>query len=400
MKATFLLLLLIFTIDLYAQEFQPNYDEAKVPEYTLPAVLKTSQNKIVRNKKDWERLRRPEILKLFEDNIYGQMPKQFDSLKFSIVKEDKTSMAGRAHLREIAIEAFRKGKSVRINLVLFIPNNVSNPVPAFLLINNRDKDNMDPTRNIKSDFWPAEVIINSGYAVAAFHVGDLAPDNNDLFMNGVLQLYPEQFNADNGMRAIGSWAWGASRAMDYFEADPAIDEKRIVLVGHSRGGKSSLWAAAQDQRFAICVTNCSGNTGAALARRQFGERISAINDAFPHWFNTNYKKYNNNENDLPVDQHMLISLIAPRPVYATNASEDLWADPAGTFLSLKNAEPVYALYGLKSTLPPDPPGIDKPIIISPIAYHNREGKHNLTLYDWNNFIKFADHHFRITRYHN
>jgi hypothetical protein len=276
---------------------------------------------------------------------------------------------------------------------LFIPNKVEKPIPTFLLINNRSKDNTDPTRNIQSEFWPAEVVIDSGYAIASFHVDDLAPDNPALFMNGVLQLYPEQLTADNGMRAIGSWAWGASRAMDYFENDPAIDEKRIVIVGHSRGGKASLWAAAQDQRFAICVTNCSGNTGAALARRQFGERISAINNAFPHWFNRNYKKYNNDENNLPVDQHMLISLIAPRPVYATNAAEDLWADPKGTFLALKNATPVYTLYGLKSKLPAEPPGIDKPIINSPIAYHNREGKHNLILYDWNNFIKFANHHF-------
>jgi hypothetical protein len=306
-------------------------------------------------------------------------------------------MGGKAHLKEVAITIFRQRNSVTVNLVLFIPNNVSLPVPAFLLINNRDKDNMDPTRRIKSDFWPAEIVVDSGYAVGAFHVGDLAPDDKNLFMDGVLQLYPEQLAADNGMRAIGAWAWGASRIMDYFEAEEAIDETKIVLVGHSRGGKASLWAAAQDQRFSICVTNCSGNTGAALARRQFGERIAAINDAFPHWFNNNYKQFNNNENNLPVDQHMLISLIAPRPVYATNASEDLWADPTGTFLALKHAEPVYALFGLKSALPASPPEIDSPIIRSPLAYHNRQGKHNLTVYDWRNFIKFAGHHFKSRR---
>jgi hypothetical protein len=185
--------------------------------------------------------------------------------------------------------------------------------------------------------------------------------------------------------------------IDYFERDKLIDRKRVALVGHSRGGKASLWAAAQDERFAICVTNCSGNTGAALARRQFGERIAVINAAFPHWFNNNYKTFNDKENLLPVDQHMLISLIAPRPVYATNASEDLWADPNGTFLSLKHAEPVFLLYGLKSALPEEPPGIDIPVIQSPIAYHNRAGKHNLTVYDWTNFIKFADYHFRSVR---
>ncbi len=393
MKALLFFFVFILSLDAYGQQFQPNYDEAKVPKYTLPNVLKTSKNKTIRNRKDWEQLRRPEVLKLFEDNIYGPIPTQFDSLKFSIANEDRSSMGGKAHLKEVVIEVFRKGKSVRINLVLFTPNNVSTPVPAFLLINNRGKENMDPTRQIKSEFWPAEVVINSGYAIAAFHVSDLAPDDKDLFVNGVLQLYPEQINADNGMRAIAAWGWGASRALDYFERDPSIDARKVVLVGHSRGGKASLWAAAQDQRFAICVTNCSGNSGAALSRRQYGERISAINDAFPHWFNNNYKKFNNNEANLPVDQHMLIALMAPRPVYATNASEDLWADPTGTFLSLKHAEPVYALYNLKSALPAEPPPINSALIISPMAYHKREGKHNLTVYDWTNVIKFADYHF-------
>jgi hypothetical protein len=382
---------------LQAQKFQPNYDEAKVPKYVLPDVLTTASNKPVRNKKDWERLRRNEILELFEDNIYGEMPKLYDSIRYSIVNENKSAMEGKAHLKEVLIEVFNQRQSVKINLVLFAPNNVAKPVPAFLLINNRGKDNMDPERITKSDFWPAEIVIGAGYAMAAFHVDDLAPDNKDRFMDGVLRLYPEQLEVDNGMRAIGAWAWGASRVMDYFETEELTDAKQIVLVGHSRGGKASLWAAAQDERFAICVTNCSGNTGAALSRRQFGERIAVINNTFPHWFNNNYKKFNDKEHLLPVDQHMLVSLIAPRPVYATNASKDLWADPVGTFLSLKYAEPVYLLHGLGSALPKEIPDINSPIVQSPLAYHNRAGEHDLTVYDWTNFIKFADYHFRLAR---
>lgn len=398
MKELIIILLVLFTYSsLQAQDFQPNYDESKVPGYVLPDVLRTTAGKRVRNKREWERSRRGEILKLFEENIYGEMPKSFDSIRYSIVNENKSAMDGKAHLKEVLIEVFNQQKSVRINLVLFVPNDITKPVPAFVLINNRGKDNMDPARITKSDFWPAEVVVGAGYAVAAFHVDDLAPDNKDQFMNGALQLYPEQLPADNGMRAIGAWAWGASRVMDYFEKDELVDEKKVVLVGHSRGGKASLWAAAQDERFAICVTNCSGNTGAALARRQFGERISAINTTFPHWFNNNYKKFNDKENLLPVDQHMLVSLIAPRPLYATNASNDLWADPKGTFLSLKYAEPVFELYGLNSALPGQIPAIDNPIIQSPIAYHIRQGEHNLTVYDWTNFIKFADYHFRKGR---
>jgi hypothetical protein len=395
-----ILLLIIISLSLFwysslqAQAPEPNYDETKVPEYVLPDVLKSATGKLVRSQREWERSRRGEILTLLENNIYGQMPKVYDSIRYTILRENKMSMQGRAHLKEVLIEVFNQGKSVKINLVLFVPNNAPKPMPAFVLINNRSKDNIDPARDTKSNFWPAEVVVDAGYAIAAFHVDDLAPDHRDLFINGVLQLYPEQLEADNGMRAIGAWAWGASRIMDYFQKDSLIDKEKVVVVGHSRGGKASLWAAAQDERFAICVTNCSGNTGAALSRRQFGERIAVINTAFPHWFNNNYKAFNNNEDSLPVDQHMLIALIAPRPVYATSASEDLWADPKGTFLCLKNAEPVFSLYGLKSSLPKEPPSIDKPVIQSPIAYHNRAGKHDLTLYDWRNFIKFADYHFK------
>ncbi len=390
------LLLLLALVVLLTEARAQNYEESKVPPYTLPDVLKTTGRKKVKSEKTWENVRRPEIRKLFEDNIYGQTPTRYDSIRY-VVSEGQSVMEGRAKHREVLIEVFRQGKQVKIDLVLLLPSNVEKPVPVFVLINNRGKENTDPSRKMKSEFWPAEMVIDSGYAVAAFHVSDLAPDNKDTYSNGVLQLYPEQLAADNGMRAIGAWAWGASRVMDYFGTDTDIDVKKVVVVGHSRGGKASLWAAAQDRRFAICVTNCSGNTGAALARRQFGERISRINTTFPHWFNNNYKKYNDRENALPVDQHMLIAMVAPRPVYATNASKDLWADPKGTFLSLKNAERVYGLYEMKSALPADPPGINEPIIRSPLAYHNREGEHNLTAYDWGNFIHFANYHFKISK---
>jgi pimeloyl-ACP methyl ester carboxylesterase len=387
------LLTCIVLISILTAGHSQNYDESKVPAYTLPEVLKTIDNKPVRAKGSWEKVRRPEIVKLFEDNIYGQMPKRFGGIKFSKIADDRPAMDGKAILKQVLIEVFKDSKSVQINLTLFVPTHATKPAPVFLLINNRGKDNTDPTREKKSEFWPAEMVIDSGYAIAAFHVSDLAPDDKEGYVKGVLQLYPEQLKADNGMKAIGAWAWGASRAMDYFEKDVDIDPKKVIVVGHSRGGKASLWAAAQDRRFAACVTNCSGNSGAALARRQFGERISRINATFPHWFNTNYKKFNDREELLPVDQHMLIALAAPRPIYATNASKDLWADPKGTFLALKNAEKVYALYDVKSRLPKTPPGINEPVYKSKLAYHNREGEHNMTSYDWGNFIKFANYNF-------
>ena len=380
----------IFSQNLAAQ----NYDESKVPAYTLPDALKTNAGKAVKSKAEWEKTRRNEILGLFEDHVYGQMPKLYDDLKYKVIKEDKNAMNGAAHLKQVAIQVFKGGKSVTIDLTLFTPNKNKKPSPVFLLINNRPKDNTDLTREKKSEFWPAEMVIDSGYAIASFHVSDLAPDDKEKYVNGVLQMYPEQLTADNGMKAIGAWAWGASRVMDYFEKDKDIDAGKVIVVGHSRGGKASLWAAAQDTRFAACVTNCSGNTGAALSRRQFGERISRINTSFPYWFNNNYKKYNDNENALPVDQHMLIALVAPRPVYATNASKDLWADPTGTYLSMKEAEKVYRFLGVKSALPARQPDINVPFSRSPMAYHNREGQHDMTSYDWGNFVVFARYNFR------
>lgn len=385
-----LLTFMLVSIDLIAQ----NYDESKVPIYTLPNVLESKNKKKIANVKDWENIRRPEILTLFEENVYGKTPKSFDKINFKIKNENKNAMNGKAHLKEVEITVSNNNETVLINVVLFVPSRIKKPVPAFLLINNRGKNNTSPTRDTISGFWPAEQVIDAGYAIAAFHVNDAAPDDKNTFQNGVLRLYPEQLNADNGMKAIGSWAWAASRVMDYFETDKHIDASKIILTGHSRGGKASLWAAAQDTRFAMCVTNCSGNTGAALSHRRFGETIEVINTTFPHWFANNYKKFNNNEKALPLDQHMLIALIAPRPVYVTNASQDLWADPVGTFKAVKEAEKVYGLYKLQSSLPDLPPAINTPFIKPPLAYHNREGKHDMTFYDWAQFIKTADLYFK------
>ncbi len=371
-----------------------NYDESKIPNYILPDVLQMVDGNVINKKSSWEKKRKPEVLKLFEDNIYGQMPKNIDSIKYTVANEVESAMNGKARLKEVTITIWKTNRFVDIHLTLFTPNDLKKPSPVFLLINNRSKDSTDPTRANISEFWPAEVVIENGYAIASFHVSDAAPDSKENYQKGVLQLYPEQLDADNGMKAIGAWAWAASRVMDYFEKDKDVDNQKVAVVGHSRGGKASLWAGAQDERFNMIISNCSGNTGAALSRRIYGETVKAINDKFPHWFTENYKQYNDNENALPVDQHMLISLIAPRPVYVTNASEDLWADPKGSYLSLVHAQKVYDLYKRKSELPPQPPEINKPIINSILGYHNREGVHNLTEYDWNNFILFGNHHFK------
>ena len=368
--------------------------EAKVPVYTLPEVLKSLDGQQIKDRSAWENTRRPEVLHLFEDQVYGQVPKDYDDIKYVVTNEDGQVMNGKAHLKEIDVAVTRSGQTVKIHLTLFVPNKGKRPYPAFLLINNRPVSNTDPNRETKSEFWPAELLVDSGYAIAAFHVADAAPDKKETYQDGALRLYPGQLKADNGMKAIGAWAWAASRIMDYFKTDRDINFNQVTVVGHSRGGKAALWAGAQDQRFAMIIANCSGNTGAALSRRQFGETVKIINTNFPHWFASNYKKYNEDVNALPVDQHMLISLIAPRPVYTTNASKDLWADPKGSYLSVFNAQPVYRLYGKTAALSEEPPAIDQPVIKSILGYHNREGIHDMTRYDWENFILFANFHYR------
>jgi dienelactone hydrolase len=371
-----------------------NYDESKAGTYTLPPLLVDSDGKTVKNESQWEASRRVEVLQLFEEHVYGTMPKSFDSVSFKVVNDKSGTMNGTARLTETDVTIHNQGKQATIHVILFTPQEAKKAVPTFLLINNRSRQNTLASRDTITGFWPAEQVIAAGYGIAAFHVSDAAPDDKDHYQEGLLQLFPDELTRDNGMKAIGAWAFAASRVLDYFEKEALVDHEKVIVVGHSRGGKASLWAAAQDERFVMCVSNCSGNTGAALSKRNFGETVEKINTAFPHWFNDNYKKYNGREADLPVDQHMLIALVAPRPVYVTNATQDLWADPTGTYLAMKNAEPVFNLYKPQSHLSVSPPKPDSPIIAWPLSYHNRTGIHDLTFYDWAQFVIFADKYLK------
>lgn len=390
--ASIIIFSLLLNITLKAQ----NYDEALIGEYTLPELLVTQNKKEVTTVEQWEKVRRPEILKLFEDHVYGQVPEDFDNIRFKVTHQDKKAMDGKATLKQVAITVERNRNAVTINLVMFVPNKVKKPVPVFLVINHRGMKTMDATRQNKDGFWPAEEVIEAGYAIAGFDVTDVAPDNKDKFAQGILEeLYPEQLEMENGMRALGAWGWCASRAIDYFEKDKLIDAAKVISVGHSRGGKASLWHGAQDKRVAIAVSNESGNSGAALSRRNFGETVERITQTFPHWFCPNYRQYGGNEDKLPVDQHMLLALMAPHAVYVASAAGDLWADPKGQFLALKEALPVFELYGIRDTLPDEMPEVNRQIINSNTGFHNREGQHNMTPYDWQQFIRFANAYFKL-----
>ncbi len=357
----------------------------------LPDPLTMTNGEKVVSKEMWQDRRRPELLELFRENVYGRNPvERPTSLKFTTTDTDAKAMDGAATRKLVDISYSGAGGEGAIHLILFTPNAAAKPAPCFLLICNRGKENIDPTRVHKSPFWPAEELIRRGYAAAAFFNGDVAPDNKDAWKAGVHAIFDSPQRPPNAWGTIGAWAWGASRVLDYLETDASVDAHRVAVVGHSRGGKTALWAGAQDQRFALIVSNDAGCTGSKLARHPKGESITAINTNFPHWFCENYKHFNGHAETLPVDQHELIALIAPRPVYVTSASED--TDPEGEFLGAVNASPVYALLGLPGLNATAYPKPDTTFADGMIAYHLRPGPHNLIEYDWNRFMDYADKH--------
>lgn len=366
----------------------------RAAELQLPDPLLTLGGERVATAAAWQTTRRPEVLELFRTHVYGRAPVGKPAgLKFETFDSAADAMDGKATRRQVRISYRGPGGEGAVHLVLFTPNAAKRPAPCFLLICNRPAgENIDPTRKVKSPFWPAEEIIARGYAAAAFFNGDVVPDRHDGFKSGVFAIYDTAPRPADAWGAIAAWAWGASRALDYLVTDPAIDARRVAVVGHSRGGKTALWAGAEDERFAMVVSNDSGCTGAALARGKQGEHIRDINRGFPHWFNDNYKRFADREDDLPLDQHMLAALIAPRLLYIASATEDSWADPRSEFLAGVHANPVFGLFGIQGLASAAMPNADTPIHEGHIGYHLRTGKHNLTEYDWGCFMDFADKH--------
>lgn len=363
----------------------------------VPSVFTCLDGTEVMNKEQWFSKRRPEILELLRTEEYGRLPDMSDvEIKIRVADSRccKETMEGQAIRKTIEVEAIRNGIHFCFPFVVFIPVKAEKPVPAFVLICNRGITDSDPARHFLSPFYPAESIIARGYACAAFRTQEVAPDYDEGFTTAFHRLFPEYVNdrPDDAWGAITVWAWACSRIMDYFETEALIDEKRVAVVGHSRGGKTALWCTAQDERFAMAVSSCAGNSGDAIARGSNGERVKDIVTRFPYWFCRNYQKYQDKEESMPFDQHMLLALIAPRNIYITSRTFDKWADPAGQFESCVQADPVYQLLGETGMAAREKPLPENPVHSGKIGYHLRTGNHNLEEYDWEQIMDYADQH--------
>jgi hypothetical protein len=361
-----------------AQTLDVIYDEAKVPKYSLPDPLVLNNGERVRDPNTWISRRRPEILEIYRTEMYGRSPERPAPLAFDVSSIEKRALGGRAVRKQVTISVGAGTAAPKMRVLIYLPARAQKPVPLFLALSFAGNETVsaDPgiilgdrwvrdavtnemvkqrapetSRGSSAQQWQLDQILAHGYGLATIFYGDIEPDFVGGLKYGVRSVFlppgqTEPAPADWG--AIAAWSWGLSRAMDLIVTDHDIDATRVAVMGHSRLGKAALWAGAQDTRFSIVISNESGEGGAAISRRLYGERTKDLNTRFPHWFDGNFKKYSEHEDLMPFDSHMLLALIAPRALYVASAEEDRWSDPRGEFLGAVNAGPVYELLGEKA----------------------------------------------------
>lgn len=407
----------ILLVLLFAWMGNQAFSQQKVTN--LPDVLTLTNGKKVTTVKQWLKLRKPELLTLFKHEMYGQSPGRPANMTFKVFDIDTKALGGKATRKQVTVFFNGKPDGPQMDILMYIPNPINHSVPAIVglnfdgnqsvstdpgikittswmdkstkgVINNRATE---ATRGLDASQWPIEMIIDKGYAIATIYRGDIDPDYDNGFKNGIHALYSQLQNRGDNFSTVGAWAWGLSRALDYLQTDKSIDSKHVAVFGFSRLGKAALWAGATDERFALVISNESGAGGAKLFHYTDGERIRRLCIKFPHWFCANFKKYMDQDSILPFDQHMVISLVAPRPIYVASAQGDLNSNPEGEFWGAKGADPVYRLFGTDGLPATSWPAINMPVI-GRIAYHIRPGKHDVTDYDWTQYLSFADKYLK------
>ncbi len=392
-----------------------NYDEALVGPYTLPDPLILANGKKVRNAATWNKQRRPEILQLFEANMHGRSPERPPGMTFEVFDKGTPALDGKALRRQVTVYFSADKAGPKMDVALYLPAAARKPSPVLLCLNFSANSNTIDDPGLKpGEVWSREKkkvpagsgrsfgklkldnFLARGFGVAAIYYGDIEPDFPGGAPFGVRGMFlkPGQTEpAPDEWGAIGAWAWGLSRAMDYLETDKGVDAKRVAVMGVSRLGKTVLWAGAHDTRFAMVIASCSGEGGASLSRRNYGETVKHLNTNFGYQFSGNYQKFGDHVEQLPVDAHMLLALIAPRPVYLQTGDEDKWSDPKGEFLAAVAAEPVYRLLGEQGLGTDEMPPAGQPIMHT-IGYHMHAGKHGTIPSDWEQYLKFMEMHLQ------
>jgi len=394
-----------------------NYDEALVGSYTLPDPLVLADGKSVRDAKTWLKKRRPEIVRLFEENQFGRSPGRPANMSFDVFDKGTPALDGKALRRQVTVYFSPDKNGPKMDLLIYLPAAARKPVPLLLNLSfaansstvddpgikpgevwSRDKKRVPAPKGTTFGRLNVAPLLVQGIGVATVYYGDIDPDFEGGIPHGVRALYlkPGQKEpAPNEWGAIAAWAWGLSRALDYLETDHDVDAKHVAIFGVSRLGKTVLWAGAHDPRFALVIASCSGEGGAALSRRNYGETVKHLvaPTRYPYQFAANYQKYGDHVDQLPVDAHLLIALIAPRPVLLQTGDTDFWSDPKGEFLAAIAAGPVYRLLDRQGLDTDQMPAAGQPIMHT-LGLYMHAGGHGTIPSDWDQFVKFMQLHLR------
>jgi hypothetical protein len=387
----------------------------------LPDPLQFADGRMVKTTSEWPQ-RRKEILDILTKEMYGTMPARPKDMRFQVFDQDKNALGGKATRKQVTVRIKVKGREVNFDLLIYIPNQAKKPVPAILGINfgGNNAVHADPgiklseawfennktvqcaengkateaCRGIYAHRWAVDSILDAGFALVTMYREEIASDRKvNMFQTGVHTLYPELQNRPDNFGTIAAWAWAMSRALDYLETDKQIDAKKVMAFGFSRLGKAALWAGATDGRFAGVISNNSGAGGGKQFRRGQGETIAKLCTNFPHWFTKSFRQYMDKDADLPFDQHFVLALIAPRPVYLGTAKEDLNADPEGEFENAKAADGIYKFMGTKGFPYTTFPALNEPLY-GRIGFHVRTGGHDVKNFDWKQYLNFSNLQFQ------